>query len=262
MNSVRVRFTRGEEVKFISHLDLMKVFERAIRRSGLPIAYSQGFNPHPQMVFGLPLAVGMTSEGEYADFDLTQGIDPEQFIVQVNASLPEAIRVTAAAAKNAKANIMASIGGADYELEIYLNEELSLAEVRERIDRLLGKESIKVMKEVKAKGGKGRNGKGKGGKGKDNRNILKETEIRPLILDVEVGTVQNVPAGYETFQSAFVINTRFSAGSAANLRPELFIRALTEQAQIRVAASRMHRRELYVVMNGRMENPLDQAVLS
>lgn len=257
MNSVRVRFTRGEEVKFISHLDLMKVFERAIRRSGLPIAYSQGFNPHPQMVFGLPLAVGMTSEGEYADFDLTQEIDPELFIAKVNTSLPEAIRLTAAAVKNTKVNIMASIGGADYELEIYLNEELSLDEVREKIDRLLEKESIKVMKEGKAKGSKGRNGKGKG-----DRSILKETEIRPLIFDVKVDSIQNIPDGYETFKSAFVINTKFSAGSTANLRPELFIRALSEQAQIRVAASRMHRRELYVVMNGEMANPLDQDVLS
>lgn len=256
MNSVRVRFTRGEEVKFISHLDLMKVFERAIRRSGLPIAYSQGFNPHPQMVFGLPLAVGMTSEGEYADFDLTQEIDPELFMGKVNASLPEAIRLTAAAVKNTKTNIMASIGGADYELEIYLNEELSLDEVRERIDRLLEKESIKVMKEGKVKGNKGRNGKGKGD------IILKETEIRPLILDVKVDSIHNMPDGYETFKSAFVINTKFSAGSAANLRPELFIRALTEQAQIRVEASRMHRSELYVVMNGRMVSPLDQDVLS
>lgn len=257
MNSVRVRFTRGEGVKFISHLDLMKVFERAIRRSGLPIAYSQGFNPHPQMVFGLPLAVGMTSEGEYADFDLEEETDSQIFMDRLNASLPEAIRVTAAAVKNTKENIMASIGGADYKLEIYFNEELSLMEVRERIDRLLEQESIKVMKEGKAKGSKGRNGKGK-----DDRIILKETEIRPLILDVEVGTVQNMPAGYETFQSAFVINARFSAGSAANLRPELFIRALTEQAQIPASTVRMHRTELYVVMNGRMVNPLDQDVLS
>lgn len=275
MNSVRIRFTRGEEVKFISHLDLMKVFERAIRRSGLPIAYSQGFNPHPQMVFGLPLAVGMTSEGEYADFELTQETDPEHFMVKLNQFLPEPIRVTAAATKNSKVNIMASIGGADYILEIYLNEELSVDEVKKRIVRLLEEESIKVMKEGKAKDAKGKGSKGKGGAGKDGNgkdgagkggngssDTLKEMEIRPLILDVKVGALQNVPAGYESFQSAFIINARFSAGSAANLRPELFIRALAEQAQIPVETGRMHRKELYVVINGRMANPLDQAVLS
>lgn len=266
MNSVRIRFTRGEEVKFISHLDLMKVFERAIRRSGLPIAYSQGFNPHPQMVFGLPLGVGMTSEGEYADFDLAEETDPQIFMERLNASLPEAIRVTAAAVKNAKGNIMASIGGADYDLELFLNEELSLDEVKERMRALLARDSIKVMKEGKAKGGKGKDGKGKDGRGRDNSkdggSVLKETEIRPLILKAEVESAQNVRAGYETFQSAFVIRTRFCAGSAANLRPELFIRALSEQAQIPVAAARMHRKALYVVMNGKMTDPLDQTVLS
>src|SRR5690606_25235873 len=48
--SIRIRFERGEAVKFLSHLDLMKVFERAVRRSGLPVSYSKGFNPHPRMV--------------------------------------------------------------------------------------------------------------------------------------------------------------------------------------------------------------------
>ena len=252
MSSVRIRFTRGEKVKFISHLDLMKVFERAIRRSGLPIAYSQGFNPHPQMVFGLPLAVGMTSEGEYADFDLTEEIDTQIFMDRLNASLPEAIRVTAAAPKNTKGNIMASICGADYDLELFFDGELSLDEVKERMEALLSRNSIKVMKEGKAKGSKGKGGE----------NVLKETEIRPLILNVEVEPAQNVPVGYETFQSAYVIRTRFRAGSAANLRPELFVRALSEQAHIPVAAARMHRRALYVVMNGRMTDPLDQTVLS
>jgi len=262
MNSVRIRFSRGEGVKFISHLDLMKVFERAVRRSGLPIAYSKGFNPHPQMVFGLPLAVGMTSDGEYADFELTEETDPQVFMERLNESLPEAIRVTAAAVKKAKGNIMASIGGADYDLEIFLNEKLSPNEVKERMGALLARNSIKVMKEGKAKGGKGKDGKGGDSKGRDGGNALKEAEIRPLILNTEVEPAQNVPDGYETFQSAFVIRTRFRAGSAANLRPELFIRALQEQAQIPVAAVRMHRRALYVVMNGRMTDPLDQTVLS
>src|SRR5690242_15350351 len=69
--NIRTKFRRSDEVKFISHLDLMKVFERAIRRARLPIAYSQGFNPHPGMVFGLPLSVGVTSDAEYGDFEIT-----------------------------------------------------------------------------------------------------------------------------------------------------------------------------------------------
>lgn len=263
MNSVRIRFSRGEEVKFISHLDMMKVFERAIRRSGLPIAYSQGFNPHPQMVFGLPLAVGMTSEGEYADFELTQEIEPAQFMERLNASLPEAVRVTAVAQKYSGANIMASICGADYEIEVYFNEELAVEKIKNVVELLLARDSIKVMKEVKAKGSKGKSGKGKGkGDSESGGRELKETEIRPLILSVEVEPAKSIPAGYETFQSAFVIRAQFSAGSAANLRPEMFINALKEQGEIPIAAYRIHRKALYAAINGRMENPLDPAALS
>ena len=111
MSSVRVKFFRGEEVKFISHLDLMKMYERALRRSGVPIAYSQGFNPHPQMVFGLPLSVGVTSESEYADFELEGNMDPGEFMQRLNGSLPEGIRIVDAAVKKAGSNIMAVLQG-------------------------------------------------------------------------------------------------------------------------------------------------------
>ena len=242
MSSVRIKFTRGEEVKFISHLDLMKVFERAIRRSGLPIAYSQGFNPHPQMVFGLPLSVGVTSDGEYADFELAREMKPEQFMEELNSSLPEAIRITAAGEKHIKANIMASILGADYSLGIFLNEMLSLETAAEKLEMLMKMDCIKVLKE---------------GKG-----IAKEIDIRPMILDARLEEMKQVPFGYEDFKAAFTVLARFKAGSNANLRPELFVRALTEQAELPVVTSRLHRRALYVEKNGRMVDPLDEAVLN
>lgn len=241
MNSIRVRFTRGEEVKFISHLDLMKSFERAIRRSGLPIAYSQGFNPHPQMVFGLPLSVGVTSDSEYADFELAQEVKPELFMQKLNGSLPNAIRVTGAREKFTKTNIMASISGADYALDIFLNEIVPLKAAAEKLEKLMEKDSIKVLKE---------------GKG-----AAKEIDIRSLILDVKLEALEHVPFGYEDFKSAFTVMTRFKAGSAANLRPELFIKALVEQAELPVATSRLHRKALYVDKNGGMADPMDSAVL-
>lgn len=241
MNSIRVRFTRGEEVKFISHLDLMKVFERAIRRSGLPIAYSQGFNPHSQMVFGLPLSVGVTSDSEYADFELTQEIRPEQFMERLNKSLPEGIKITAAAAKETKANIMAAITGADYLLDIFLDETLTLKTVNEKLENLMRLESVKVLKE---------------GKG-----AAKEIDIRPLILHARPDVKRSIPFGYENFKAAFEISAGFRAGNTANLRPELFIKALIEQAGIPVVASRVHRKELYVESNGRLADPLDDDVL-
>lgn len=240
--SIRVRFTRGEEVKFISHLDLMKAFERAIRRADLPIAWSQGYNPHPRMVFGLPLSVGVTSDGEYADFELVRQMEPGEFMTALNASLPEGIRITAAGVKKIKANIMATIMAADYLLDVFLNETVSLSEAVLSVDNMMKMQCIKVMKE-----------------GKDS---AREIDIRPLILRVKLEEMKQAPSGYQGFKSAFRVRAEFKAGSAANLRPELFIRALAEHGGLPVAESRLHRTALYVGKDGRRAGPLDEAVIN
>lgn len=247
MNSIRIRFSRSEEVKFISHLDLMKVFERAIRRSGLPMAYSQGFNPHPQMVFGMPLSVGMTGSGEYADFELVSEVEPQTFIQRLNEALPGAIRVTAAGIKKTKSNIMASIAGADYIMELFASEELPPEEAIRSFDGMMEQDRILVVKESK---------------GKDGRDTFKETDIRPLIISVSLEAMQDMRPGYEDFKTALIVKARFRAGNAANLRPDLFIKALSEQAGIPVAASRVHRSALYAELNGKMTDPLDPAILA
>lgn len=247
MNSIRIRFTRGEEVKFISHLDLMKVFERAIRRSGLPLAYSQGFNPHPQMVFGMPLSVGMTGSGEYADFELVSETEPEVFAKRLNDALPEAIRVTAAGIKTTRTNIMASIAGADYIMELFVREELPPEEAVKNFNGMMQRDTIPVIKESK---------------GKDGRDTFKETDIKPLVISAALEAMQDIRPGYGDFKSTFILKARFRAGNTANLRPDLFIKALSEQAGIPVAASRVHRSALYSDLNGKMTDPLDPAVLA
>lgn len=247
VNNIRIRFSRGEAVKFISHLDLMKVFERAIRRTGLPIAYSKGFNPHPHMVFGLPLSVGMTSDCEYADFELVNETEPEMFMQRLNAALPEGIRVTAAALNDSKKNIMASISGAEYILQVFAKEDLSAEKMADGLENMLKCESIKVDKESVSK---------------DGRKVLKETEIRPMILNATIEAIKTPPPGYEGFGSAYSIKAELKAGSEANLRPDLFLKALMRQLDISAAAVRMHRSALYSGIGGKMADPLDKACLS
>jgi radical SAM-linked protein len=65
-----IKYTKEERVKYISHLDFLRLVQRAIRRADIPVAYSQGFNPHPRLSFASALAVGVTSEGEYLDIYL------------------------------------------------------------------------------------------------------------------------------------------------------------------------------------------------
>lgn len=237
MNSIRVRFTRGDNVKFISHLDLMKVFERTLRRTGLPIAYSQGFNPHPQMVFGLPLSVGVTSEAEYADFELAENFEPPEFMERMNRELPGGIVIKDAVIKASKGNIMASVSGAAYLISVFLNESLELTEINKRLNGFLEKNEIIIKKE------------GKGG--------IKDVNIRPLIHKLEVYPLNFVWPGYEGFKTAFCIEGLLGAGSVANLKPELLLTAFAEQADFKIGAARIHRKELYVDRDGKMVNPLE-----
>lgn len=75
----RVRFSKGERVRYISHLDVLRFWERAIRRAGLPLAYSQGFTPHPKIAFAGPLPLGFASEAEIMDVTLDERVDPAEF---------------------------------------------------------------------------------------------------------------------------------------------------------------------------------------
>jgi len=93
MQRIRVQFNRGEEIKFISHLDIMRLWERALRRAGVPIVYSQGFSPHPQMSLAVPLSVGMTSDAELMDVVCSRPVTPQWFEGAVNQQLPAGIRV-------------------------------------------------------------------------------------------------------------------------------------------------------------------------
>jgi radical SAM-linked protein len=87
-----VRYAREERVKYISHLDLMRTFQRALRRAHIPVAYSTGFNPHPRLAFASALAVGVTSSDEYMDTILEEPMVPGEFVARMNSVMPRDCR--------------------------------------------------------------------------------------------------------------------------------------------------------------------------
>jgi radical SAM-linked protein len=93
---LRVTFERGEPLRFISHLDLMRFWERVCRRAGIQIAYSEGFTPHPQISLGAPLPVGTTGERELMDLFLAEPLDPAEFVARVAPRVPNGANVLAA----------------------------------------------------------------------------------------------------------------------------------------------------------------------
>ncbi len=80
---IRVWFTKGERVQYISHLDVLRFWERAIRRAGLPLTYSQGFTPHPKLAFASPLPLGFTAEREVMDVTLDERVPVEEFMARL-----------------------------------------------------------------------------------------------------------------------------------------------------------------------------------
>ena len=93
MQRLRIRFCRGQEVKFISHLDIMRLWQRALHRAEVALAYSEGFSPHPRISLAAPLPVGVTSEAELMDIVGTKWVSPHWFTAAASQQLPPGIEI-------------------------------------------------------------------------------------------------------------------------------------------------------------------------
>lgn len=130
--------------KYISHLDLLRCFTRAIGRSGLPAVFSQGFNPHMKMTFALPLPVGVTSDCESVDITFDDGVSDEDIKKRLNQSLPPDIRVKSVGEPRDKA---ADIVCAEYTVVLKADRPIS----KTAIDAFFAMPEIIVMKKTKKK---------------------------------------------------------------------------------------------------------------
>ncbi len=119
MLKYRAEITKGEEIRYISHLDYASLMERAVRRAKLPAAYSEGFNPRMKMAFASALAVGVTSDAEYVDIELTKDICQPEFFDRLSAALPPGVRLLKVREIQGKVQaLMAAADLADYRIEI------------------------------------------------------------------------------------------------------------------------------------------------
>ena len=130
MYKYRAEITKGEEIRYISHLDYAGVMERAIRRAKLPAAYSEGFNPHIKLAFASALSLGVVSEAEYMDFELTKPLCQPEVFEKLSQALPEGVKLLRlkpvrepkpCKGKKHKA-LMAEVEEAEYELLLPMAE--------------------------------------------------------------------------------------------------------------------------------------------
>jgi radical SAM-linked protein len=131
---LRVTFTRGEDIKYITHLDLMRFWERALRRAGAPVAYSEGFSPHAQISLAAPLPVGTTSEAELMDVFLAEHVAPRSLMREVAPQLPPAIAIRSVEEVGLSLPaLQADVRFAEYDVEV--GGDASVAQLA--IDRFL-----------------------------------------------------------------------------------------------------------------------------
>ncbi len=191
----RLRFSKYDLIRFIGHLDLMRVFQRAIRRANLPIAYSQGFNPHQILSFALPLSLGMTSQGEYIDLEMKELIDPTEITVALNKTLPEGLRIISTITLQPNyPSAMAQVEGAQYKVK--LEPFVQLLDLSLLIDQFLQQQELWIEKKTKKQ--------------------QKLVNIREDIHHIEL-----VRENTETF-----LLIMLSAGSKQNLKPELVMQSM------------------------------------
>ncbi|MGN1202066.1 MAG: TIGR03936 family radical SAM-associated protein, partial [Eubacterium sp.] len=93
MREVRLRFSKQGRLKYISHLDINRAMARAFKRAGIPLWYTEGFNPHPYMSFSLPLSLGVESLCESVDIRLIDEISNDEIKDRMNAVLPENLKI-------------------------------------------------------------------------------------------------------------------------------------------------------------------------
>lgn len=188
---IRIKFSKKGYMKFIGHLDTMRYFQKAIRRSDIDIAYSEGFNPHQQMSFAAPLGVGMTSDGEYMDIVVNSATSSEAMKQALNDNMVEGMEVKSVVKlPDDSKNAMSIVAAADYEIKYRSGYEPQV-DVENKFNEFLSRDSIIILKKTK--------------------KSEKEVDIRPSIYAAEYR------------DNAFVL--KLAAASGEYLRPDLVMSA-------------------------------------
>lgn len=272
MSELRFKFCRSGDSKYFSHLDMMRMFQRAFRRAEIPVAYSQGFNPHPEFVIGMPLSVGVESDCEYVDIKLEEPV--EDFVGKMNKALPENIRVLETKEKTGKKNIMAEIRAMICSIEYEQMLPGADEECAARMAKLFEEEAFTITKAVKPKKKRGRN---RGGNSTENE--VREVDVKELLYyvafngkvlykaDVYDESVQQKIEECADALSDSEYAGRFlvfaAAGSKGNVNARIICDAILEKVGMEYDGScRMRRLETFVADGDRFVSPMSMIALA
>ncbi|HVJ50149.1 TIGR03936 family radical SAM-associated protein [Desulfitobacterium sp.] len=227
---VRIAFNKVEEAKYIAHLDLARVFERSMRRAGIRMAYSEGFNPHPKISFGSALAVGVEGEREYVDIELVQELELKEILGRLQEQLPSGIRLLEGRVIDSGTKaLMAVLNAASYRITVAMGLPVSEEKLQEGIAAWLDRKEIQYMRYSK----KGR----------------VEKDIRPWVKQLK-GQVEGDEAVFEL---------EVEMGSQGSVRPEEVIASLCdlEKLPLDMDILRIKRTGIYVSYEGQKFSPME-----
>jgi len=207
MSKLRLKFNKTDNMIYISHLDMMRVIQRAMKRAHLRVEYSQGFNPHALMSFSTAVPLGLTINNEYMDISMEENISPEEYIQRINPCLPKGLKMIDGKEIDEKEKpIMGQIRWGSYLICINTKNSDSIIE---KIDLFLNRESITYIKEKKKK----------------KRWMRREVEIRPLIESIDV---------FVNESDFLVLKVMIRTGSEGNLKPEKMMELMKNLEEIDV----------------------------
>jgi radical SAM-linked protein len=143
MERLRLKFSRGDEIKFISHLDIMRLWERAMRRANLPLMYSEGFTPHPRLSLAAPLSLGVTSDAELMDAYFGGQVSPQYMQIQIVRQMPAGITIHDIWAVGMEMpSLQAQVRFAEYMVTLKSTEGKSSAYIEQTITNMLAARDI------------------------------------------------------------------------------------------------------------------------
>lgn len=217
---IRIKFSKQGNMRFIGHLDIMRYFQKAMRRADVNIRYSEGFSPHQIMSFAAPLGVGLTGSGEYLDIEVLSTESSARMVERLNGQMAEGMEVLSfKRLPDSAGNAMSLVAACDYTVSLKKEYEdvlgMDSCEFFTGLCRFIEAGDLNIVKKTK--------------KGE------KQMDLKPYIYE------------YRMSGDGSSIFLRLSAGSAANVKPELLLEAFCRslEKEFPVFGFSINREEVY-----------------
>jgi radical SAM-linked protein len=207
----RIIFAKGTPIKYVSHLDLHQTWERALRRAGVPLAYSQGFNPQAKLQLAAALPVGHTGSAELMDIILDRPMDGQEILSRLRPVLPGGLTISALQEVDLKtASLQSSLRQAEYRVR--LTASVTSDEITQRVNQFMGTEHFEQSRVRKQR--------------------TETIDLRLMVHDLHLETAEG---------GEVVLWMRVSAGASGHVRPETVLEALgLADAQPQIERTKLH----------------------